>query len=607
MRSRISMPYPALLIAALGLSTGLRCKETSPWLSPWSSHQKPVAQTQAGLTADKEQEQPELIDSTEAIAASDASEPLTLVHAFPEGLALSVFPATVPQTFPEALPPVSGARRLTPEETEELTELDPTPPAPASPAQPKTMSDKILMAQERLLGVGPCFDQSLFNQEVFDSIPECYTPETDLDFDVGYRLKAGSSIPTPQRRPRPHSAQGEACLPAYARAKLARTVAAVDRATGLAVAMICQATLADQDELPPQGAFIDLKDTLQSAVAQLEGIRVEEARISRKDDRNERAIFLTEITVEYALSQTQTQRDEVRILHAPSGDGNLIYSGRLWFRSGIHDATILDPDKQAPMHYLSIDYQRIGTDMTPRIQYRLVQAQFVQNTLSAEPFDIFGDVSPFDERGQLKLSSGSPSINQPTSEQAVVDQTSALPDGEEAPATPELITVDFDPLTNTGQLAYWQNATSRYDEPASGMIFQLELDSNRQLNGCAVTGVAAANGPESGISIRKALSEGLSLLVPSGYYHPGAPKPGLHGYDDPASQPPLDTDKTCGDGLCQYGPYLYRQCFRQTATGPLLVDPTQMDGNSYQLLHRSAPEVSGALSTDFASLPRIEL
>jgi hypothetical protein len=372
--------------------------------------------------------------------------------------------------------------------------------------------------------------------------------------------------------------------------------------------MICQATLAGQDELPPQGAFVELKETLGEALASIGGVTVEEAKITRNEDQDGRPVFLTEITIERDVGNGKTQLDEVKVLHSPGPDGNTAYNGRLWMRSGVHDPNATQAQAGGgSMTYLAIDYARGGSASEPRIQYKLLQGQYAQDGVTQEPYDIVLPVSPFDGQGRLDLNAGA-DFDKPEFDGLYGAFPSDTPQNLNSTlGSSQLVALDVNPLTNAGKLVYWQNYGGNYHESARGMIFNLEPGQGNALTGCAVSGAAGANGPNSAVSIRKALVDGLAFLTPGGYYHPGTQTQSPAPLGSTKEQLEADSGYVCDEGLCQFGPYVYRQCFAQSADGYFLPDTAQMAGAQYQRLHMSDPTVTAVEAPDYASIPSLEL
>jgi hypothetical protein len=615
--TRQSTPYFAMLLVAFGLPLVLRCTggASSSNNAPQAPDANPPDSTvTATATASTTATTTDTAASEEGDEGStdtgDASS-LTLVHAFPEGLALAVLPTVVPASLPESLPAVSGATTVDAGDEETALELQ-APPTQEVTAAPQTISEKVEAAQAKLLAAGPCVDAALFDA-VSAPLPSCYTPDTDLDFVPEARDGQGNVTTPASLKPTPtDAAHGEACLAAYARAKLASTVALVDRATGLAVAMICQATLAGQDELPPQGAFVELKETLGEALVNIAGVTVEEAKITRNEDQDGRPVFLTEITIERDVGSGKTQLDEIKVLHSPGPDGNIAYNGRLWMRSGTHDPNA--PQAQggggptpATMTYLAIDYARGGSASEPRIQYKLLQGQYVQDAATQEPYDIVLPVAPFDGQGHLDLNAGA-DFDKPEFDGLYgAFPSDSAQNLNSTLGGSQLVALDVNPLTNAGKLVYWQNYGGNYHESARGMIFNLEPGDGNALAGCAVSGAAGANGPNAAVSIRKALVDGLAFLTPGGYYHPGTQTQSPAPLGSTQEQLEADPSYVCDEGLCQFGPYVYRQCFAQSADGHFLPAPSRMAGALYQRLHMSDPNVTAIEAPEYASIPSLEL
>ena len=208
-----------------------------------------------------------------------------LADAYPEGFAISALPAKVPTELPTTIQSVGTVALQA-----GLDLLNTDPPVNDKPYDPsaQTVSEKLADATAKLTGeVAACFSAGMLNTRTFDIHSfRCYDPDGDLDVSVGGSTPGAKLDGTE-----------EACMAGYGRATLASTVGIVDGATGLVLAMLCQAKKDGKaSALPAVAATLDLKATLQIALHG--GATVNTAAISRlADQTGGRPVYRTDVTI----------------------------------------------------------------------------------------------------------------------------------------------------------------------------------------------------------------------------------------------------------------------------------------------------------------------
>jgi hypothetical protein len=500
-----------------------------------------------------------------------------LAIAYPEGLAVAVVPDVVPADVPSELPQRAGTVAL----TTSLALQD------AGSPQGAALVDKVVAAGERLAGEGECFDPQLF-QSPPGALPNCYDPDKDLNFH-----KDGSN--PPQSVPRPTvTGTGEACMVGYARSKMLGTIEIVDRSTGLLVAMLCQAKKSGlADAFPAVGAKLNLKEQVSTALAGVSNVTVVSASVERLADATANMLFASEITIEQDLGGGNVRRESINLLHAPSlTSANESHHGRLWVQTGARN----DPTAA----FIQINYQRSGTAADPLLNFELVKADFAADTGTDTPNDAKVG-TPFDANGVLDLNHGA-DFTKPTNDPLYGHWDGDTTSGNGLNNTmvgSVYIAFAMNPLTSAGKLMYWQNFGGNYQEAARGMVFNLAEASDRRLKGCSVSGAALSDSPGGHWSIRNAQKSGsFAGLTPTGYYHP-------QGTDVlPAENRATDPD--CLEGLCQFAPFAYRQCFVQGTDGKYDLDEDNMtSADGYDILPKANAQVTAIELPSVAGIPAV--
>ncbi len=435
-----------------------------------------------------------------------------LAGAYPEGLAMSALPQVVPQNLPTSLPSAAGTTLAIP-----LKLLEEQPPANNQQQQnaDKTIAEKIQEASDKLAGdVEKCADANLFkfmtgaqNQGV-----SCYSPDGDFSAALD-------------------TTTNEACSVATGRSYMSAPTGIVDNATGLVVAMMCQAKKDGiADSLPEIGKTLDLKTSMQTATVAADNmVLIDNAEITRLDDENGRAIYLTSIGFHRS---DDGMTFVLNLRHSPSTEGNLSYDGRLWM-------TVDGPNMQQKDH-ISIPYTRSGTEEAPLVKYGMLQAEI--DKLITDSFLENGALD-INKHGNFSLPANDGNYGNSSGIAAV-----------------RYIGFDMNPITNEGKFMFWNNSSGNYGEAARGIVFEItkQEDSNA-LAGCSITGAAggAGSGASAG-SIRDAQKRKVDPTH-KGYYHP------------------QNTNPTCdaSKGECQFAAYVYKQCFKQTADGKYEIDTTK--------------------------------
>lgn len=463
----------------------------------------------------------------------------TLATAYPEGLALSVLPTKVPSELPTSLPSTSALSIST--SSLRLQE------AKADESDSKPTSEKNDDVAAKLGGEGDCFSDALLQATALNA-PNCYNPDRDLNF-------VNSTTVTPQAKV---AGSDESCMAGYARAQMSSTVAKVDAATGLVVAMMCQAKKdALADKLPALDKTLDLKDSL-TAATKSSNLTITTATIERLPDVDQKPVYKTDLVVAGGTGD-QAFVKEVHLLHSPTAvNDNTAYSGHLLLK---------DADAHSDgVTYLQIDYSLSGTAAAPKVQYQLVEGLFKKTaSTSDDPFATVLGSDPYSSDGLLDLNHGA----------TFGADTHAAGYGNFAADTnadlnstlshQRFIAFEMNPLTNAGKLMFWENFGGNFNEASRGMVFNLEVQEDNSLRGCSISGATTGTPSAGSISIRKAMKTDLTLLTPTGYYHPEGVQDANCSSD--ATKAPV--------GLCQFAPYIYKQCFAQNKDSGVY----ELDGN----------------------------
>jgi hypothetical protein len=523
---------------------------------------------------------------TETIASSSS-----LAIGYPEGLSISSGSTTAPTaSTTDATTVTYASSSLAIPTTISLTSesYDPTSVTP---------KDRIASAAKRLTGAASeCLSAAMFDPVPVNS-PSCYNPDGDLaTVNQAYSGAVGSNPKFPTGGGL--TANGEACLAAYSRGKMAEVASIVDQGQALVEGMICAAYKSNADqELPKVNETIDLTSPFAMTIGAqvvapgtdmtapegaagvvvgpppLANFRIMKAQIKRLDDTTDRATFLSEIIMEV----NGTVR-EIRLMHSPSlKDGNSNYQGRLSIRTIKVQTSGLAQNHQ---DYLDLNYMlSLDTEdgNKPKTRYRLTRAMFNHAALKALAVD------PFAGLGQLDLNVGVVFSGQPSDAGYGRFATDQVNDLNLTMAKVNLIDYQGNPLTNEGRLSFWVNPGGNYNEAARGFVADRKRESadSTRLVGCAISGAALAPDFSESYSIRKAQKTGYQLK-PTGYYHPD-------GQDDTTS---LRVNAKCAAGDCQRAPYVFKQCFRQNNAGAYVPFGNTDTAKQYDIINVTAtPEV----------------
>jgi hypothetical protein len=436
--------------------------------------------------------------STTTTTTTTSSSVNALLSAYPSGLALSVFPTEVAAALR-----LMGADDAAEEQLAEDS---------------KPLEEKKKEGEDLINGKGAsCLSPALKSvREVLDSEETCYQFDEDM-------LYSGSA-PHVDDSDRPSEAAdlkwggtvdglssltGEACLVSFARSKISQVTSLVDVATGMVQTMMCQAKKADAAvALPALGGTLDLKAALSAAMGD-KADKIDEARIIRLDDVDERPVYDTKIVMALPNGGTRT----VRIIHSPN-DATGEYNGTLYNIVETPDDAAEDLPWANKDRAMSIVYARVADGDEFRLVYEL-RSLNVPKTLTASVIGADGVVDynvGADFSGELGEQGYGDFVDPDTGDAF---------DHQDSPSAMTFIAFNILESSSEGTLSYWQNPGPSYSEAARGMTAYVEK-ADDTYKGCATSGAALGDSPnpfEDSLSIRKAVKEGLTLK-PEGFFHP---------------------------------------------------------------------------------------
>jgi hypothetical protein len=446
-------------------------------------------------------------DSTSTATETDEDDD-ELVDEGDASALLNVFPAQLALTFFSD----GGGASLRLQDGEAATESDEQAAIEDASRPP---AEKAEDTKERLMGqADDCVADVLKRPPVSGRGETCY----EFDQDQIYGGRGSSDYMGNQNG---LNDGGEACMVAFAKAKVAVVNDLLERAKAMVETMLCQAKKADPTIAPPaaDGESLDLKAALAEAafaddieIAKLERVDVDGAPVYKS------TIVMT------AGSQKRT----VVLVHSPDeGEG---YHGSLYTIQHAPSEAALAllelpgpgpaPGPQGPGpggnldRVLSITYARVEDPDAPGTY--LMQGDLVRANIHPDLTDIaLGTAGVLDLSAirNFDVGEGDQNYGAPMLDGAVVSNSNDVLSGQ----TKITFRLDDD---GVGVTSYFENPGGNYNEAARGMIAQVDKAEDGTLKGCSVSG--AALGKENlmmAFSIAKAQKLGQTL-EPVGYYHP---------------------------------------------------------------------------------------
>lgn len=452
----------------------------------------------------------------------------------------------------------------------------------------ESLSKKRADAEKRLKGDGDCMPPNLGKKPPGEGSEKCY----EFDQDMIYATLDGSTYSGTLDG---KNAQGEACLPAFARSRVDQVADMVDRATGMIQAMFCQAKKLDPGlTLPQKGQSVSLIPALKEAFGNKAG-KITSAKMSREasDDLSGNPIYVSEVEMTDMNKQTRI----VALVHSPKADGD--YAGTLINAVYQNESNQAGWDKEK-IHYITVSYSKTTTDGKSLLNYEARSAR-----IHSDISDVFTDDGDLNFNAGANFSGDSTLSSYGSFKKS--DGT-AFAQTNDAISSIIYVAAQVNPSDNSGTFLYSQNPGGNYHEAARGMVASLSVDGAGVLGGCALSG-AAFTSQGQGISIRKSLKEGLAL-DPTGFYHPffnnltagnvPAPTSGSDAKGDFLTRAitignqtintKWYTPKTVTNGdatlfvTAQTGSFISRQCF-DLVGGKYVIDTTEIpDVAGFQLL-----------------------
>ncbi len=459
--------------------------------------------------------------STE-VPGSVASAVNALAAAYPQSLALSVFPSSETSLrLADAGPAV-----------EDTTGADRPP------------EEKQKEAIERMKGEGECFDIHQMGEfkKRFDGI-KCYEFDTDMnpirlsgDTEDRYGTTTGLDGLT---------GSTQACLVTFTKSQVDEVVHAVDRSLAMVQGLICVekkiATDEGRDVRKPEvdGDVISLADAINDKLPEKAPISFTKADVSAVTNDDGGVTYITEISIKNPFGKT----DSITLRHTPATEEGGGEEGILTFlREPLGDAVQQAPklqQQQPPQQQgqdpnasgekysvMTIQYTKSTTDGVDNMKAELVRAMINKKY---EPLNDDGLIN-FDAIPKTAQNSDIHAIN--------------------------YVSFDINPATGEGGVSYWMNPGGNFVESARGLLFNLEADDTTGLlSGCGTSGAT------SDVSIRMAVADSSKTLAPTRFWHP----------QGNSNVSPNKDDRYQGSE----GNKVTKQCVTQTSEGTYKIDTTK--------------------------------
>lgn len=124
---------------------------------------------------------------------------------------------------------------------------------------------------------------------------------------------------------------GESCAAAKLNSSVSYVSAKVDTATDMFAGMFCMANIDGDNELPEIGVTKNLKSSLERIAADIGGLTISEATISRlADTADGYAVYLSHISANVLMENGKSAVVDINLKHIPADSENTAYKGKLW-------------------------------------------------------------------------------------------------------------------------------------------------------------------------------------------------------------------------------------------------------------------------------------
>ncbi len=405
-------------------------------------------------------------DSTTTEDGIETEELLTenpLVAAYPDSLAITVFPQTV-----------STGLYLQDSTTVDTTEEDKKPP------------EEKVQDRRRILQGGAdadCFPDGFLNDRKGESVT-CYEFDNDMNpFNNGPSGNGGTATGK-------HT-DGEACLVAFARQEVLDATQYVDRALNTVAGMLCAVKKAGGNtELPASTEENDYTELLSSAES---GAGFTLAKMKNLGD----GVYRTHIS----LGGDDKKFDMVLVYKEGTTEGE---------NSGVISYKLTRPSKKLKIALQDQnpppgEDENNSENMIDYVSVKFAQSYDSDSKLRTKSEVRFASIEKtldgFDSQGVVNYD--------------IIPQNTA----NETSNGFKYVQFDIDAETSEGNISYWRNPGGRFDEPARGFVFNISADETTGvLSGCGASGAGST-------SIRDTMStngDGSTSLKPVRFWHPFA-------------------------------------------------------------------------------------
>lgn len=450
-----------------------------------------------------------------------------MLQVYPSQLALSIFSSDD-----------AAALRLladTPTEEDEQAAI-----ADASRTPAKVAAE----SKERLQGkASSCIPDILKRPPPMGRGETCY--EFDQDQIYGKRGSGGYS-----GNKNGLNANGEACMVAFAKSKVAVVNDLLERAKAMVETMLCQAKKSNPNLTPPaaSGESLDLKAALAEGMSG----RADEFEVAKLERIDVDGVAVYKSTI---VSNRGGGKRTIVLVHAP--DAEETYHGTLYTiqhaETGLtlsdHSGLGLNalPNNSAFDRVLSIKYARIEDPAAPG-SYRM-QGELLRANLDPALTD-----TALGSTGILDLSA----IRKFDVPEADPDYGKPVKNGQVVAIANQVLTgqtkISFDLSDDgVGTTSYFENPGGNYSEAARGMVANVVKTSDGMLKGCSVSGAALGkDNLMQSYSIAKAQKLSVTLN-PVGFWHPffHTPQQNKPGCNAPTTG--SDTDGNFHEIVCTAG------------------------------------------------------
>jgi hypothetical protein len=181
---------------------------------------------------------------------------------------------------------------------------------------------------------------------------------------------------------------GEACAAAKMNSAVSYVSSKVDTATDMFAGMLCMANVDGDNELPEINATKDLKSSLEKVAADIGGLTISEATVSRLADTAEGyAVYLSHVSADVAMENGKSAVMDINLKHIPEDAENTAYKGKLWttFKSENGDMS----EQGTKQFASSVLYSK---DSSGNLSYHIRSGDY--DVMDVDPFDAKYNVDP---------------------------------------------------------------------------------------------------------------------------------------------------------------------------------------------------------------------